>query len=180
MLKQTLHFENPALAFDMETAKRCCTLGCSCMPGRLSALVRTATCKLDGVLQEGHTFCQLCFSYLSFGCCLLQRLGPCCWHHSSLHVPKCSLKLPKLYGVWQVVLSRARMLLLHQVGCCTLVTNTYHQRHFSSGPMELLEQQPFAHCRCVKHDLLICALTQVKMCIASHAFVWCPGSDTSK
>ena len=63
------------------------------------------------------------------------------------------------------------MLLLHQVGCCTLVTNTHHQRHFSSGPMELLEQQPFAHCRCVKHDLLICALTQVKMCIASNAFV---------
>ena len=47
MLKQTMHFENPALALDMETAKRCCTLGCSCMSARLSALVRTATCKLE-------------------------------------------------------------------------------------------------------------------------------------
>ena len=40
------------------------------------------------------------------------------------------------------------MLLLHQVGCCTLLTNTYNERHFSSGPMESIEQQPLTLTLC--------------------------------
>ena len=66
------------------------------------------------------------FSCYSFGRCLVQVLGPCCWRRSSLHVQSCSSKLPELYGKWHFVLSSARMLSLPQVGCCTLVANTRH------------------------------------------------------